>query len=354
MRTAPTPELFRAFPELRERLAWTGLAQATQVHSLERLRSFLRSDSLWVKRDDETSGIYGGSRARKLEFLFGDVLRSGRVRLLSGGRAGSSESLAIATFAQHFQLQAILAVRGPANAPHVLRTLALQKHMGAQIFHVDSGPKALWQLLHASLRGGTGKGSHRRPYVAWPGKLRAFGTLGYVNAAYELRRQINIGLLPEPATIYVGVGTAAMLAGLALGLELAGIGSRLVGVQSPESKNASPQAAFRAAVRLLRSRAQNFPAINGIVPVEVHRYRKRPPHATDAQQALGLVRDLEGLDLGTTAAHTMARLLDDVRAGHVRGPVLFWNTHAGKLLRDFTADGHRGRPGQLPESIGSL
>jgi hypothetical protein len=38
----------------------------------------------------------------------------------------------------------------------------------------------------------------------------------------------------------------------------------------------------------------------------------------------------------------------------VRGPVLFWNTHAGNLLRDFTADGHRGQPGQLPESIGSL
>ena len=350
MGTAPTPELFREFPELRERLAWTSLAQATQVHALERLRSFLRSDGLWIKRDDETSGIYGGSRARKLEFLFGDILRSGRAQVLASARAGSSESLALASFAQHFQLQLMLALRGPVEPPQVIRTLALQKQMGAQLYHIGSDPKAVWQLLHHAILARKGRGAHRIPYVVWPRKLQTYGTLGYVNAAYELRRQINIGLLPQPAAIYVGVGTAAMLAGLALGLELAGIHSRLIGVQSPDTGTGSPRTAFRNAVRLLQNRCARFPTVRGTVPIEVRRPVKRPSLGTDAQHALGLVRDLEGLDLGVTAAHTMARLLEDVRAGVVRGPVLFWNTHAGPFPRD-REPGQGAHPGELPESI---
>lgn len=76
--------------------------------------------------------------------------------------------------------------------------------------------------------------------------------------------------------------------------------------------------------------------------------RPAPEQRPNAQQALGLLRDLEGLDLGTTAAHTMARLLEDVRHGEVEGPLLFWNGHAGTLPHGIT----RGRAAAAPpESI---
>ena len=56
------------------------------------------------------------------------------------------------------------------------------------------------------------------------------GNLGFVSAAYELAEQVRAGALPEPESIYVAVGTGGTQAGLTLGLRLAGLRSRLLGV----------------------------------------------------------------------------------------------------------------------------
>ena len=51
-----------------------------------------------------------------------------------------------------------------------------------------------------------------------------------------------------------------------------------------------------------------------------------------AQHAVGLLRDLESLDLDPVySSRTMAALIDDVRHSRVTGPVLFWHTHAANL-----------------------
>jgi hypothetical protein len=79
----------------------------------------------------------------------------------------------------------------------------------------------------------------------------------------------------------------------------------------------------------------------------VARDERRP----DAQQAHALLRDLEGLDLGSSAAHTMAQLLEDARAGALTGPVLFWNTHAGTLAQVAPSGAATALPGEFSESI---
>jgi D-cysteine desulfhydrase len=350
MRPSPTPELFRAYPELRERLPWTGLARATQVHALERLNSFLRSsDGIWVKRDDESNLLFGGSQARKMEFLFGDALRSGRSRLLAFDRAGSGESVALCVFARHFQLQPLLALHGDRTSEAVQRTLDVQSRLGAEIHFVRWSPNAWWRLGRSAWKGA--RGSSHLPYIAWARKRRLFGTLGFVNAAFELRRQINIGLLPSPQAIYVGLETASLMAGLALGLELAGLDTRLVGVPSSPHRSGSPRQARDRAERHLRARCRRFPPIRGSVSLDLRRPTARDERRPGAQQAHALLRDLEGLDLGLSAAHTMAQLLEDARAGAVTGPVLFWNTHAGNLAHIAPTGSTMAPPGGFPESI---
>ena len=55
--------------------------------------------------------------------------------------------------------------------------------------------------------------------------------MGFVKAGLELAEQIRAGVLPEPERIYLAAGTCGSLAGLAAGLELAGVHSRIYGVR---------------------------------------------------------------------------------------------------------------------------
>ncbi|UCE02878.1 MAG: pyridoxal-phosphate dependent enzyme [Candidatus Latescibacterota bacterium] len=325
MSPPPRPELVRHFPDLRRTLPWTPLARPTRVHALSRLESYMRGSEIWVKRDDQTSEIHGGNEARKLEFVFGEALRRGSRRMLAFGSVGSSSGLAVAAFAHHFELRAILALSRRSSAKQVQRVLQLEHGLGAELHRVDGGPRALWKLVQSCL-GATPEASSRLPYVLWPRRATLLGALGYVNAAYELHRQVACGILPEPECIYVAVRSGATLAGLALGCQLAGIRSRLVGVVADGHRPGSPRRLIGRACRVLRRSSRHFPAQRG--PAAAIELRRGNGPRVAGPQARGLLRDLENLDLdATSTAPTMAALLDDRRAERVDGPVLFWQTH---------------------------
>ena len=42
-------------------------------------------DHLYMKRDDLSGRLYGGNKPRKLEFILGDVLRSGAKEVITFG-----------------------------------------------------------------------------------------------------------------------------------------------------------------------------------------------------------------------------------------------------------------------------
>ena len=335
MSTYPTPELFRSFPELRERIPWVPLARATPVHRLGRLESYLHAAPIWIKRDDQTSDIFGGNTARKFEFVFGDLLRRGSRRVLTFGAVGSDHCLAVTAFAHHFNLKPILALVRQPQARHVQRTLQIEHELGAELHRLDGGPRALWRLGRSLLCGRSEDDEPRLPHVVWPGSAAVLGVLGYVNAAYELMRQISVGILPEPERIYVPVNSGASMAGLILGCELAKLPSRIVGV-TMANRHGSPRHLARRAAKALRHRTRRFPAVRlRRTSFEIREeYAGGPSVATSsAQHAVGLLRDLESLDLDPVhGSRTMAALIDDLRSGRVNGPVLFWPTHAANIF----------------------
>ena len=55
------------------------------------------------------------------------------------------------------------------------------------------------------------------PILFLPGGSNPLGALGFVNAAFELRDQINQGVLPEPDFIYIACGSMAITVGLMIG-----------------------------------------------------------------------------------------------------------------------------------------
>jgi len=332
MSASPTPELFRSFPELRERLPWAPLSRATPVHRLARLESYLHHPDIWIKRDDMTSPVFGGAKARELEFVFGDILRRGCGALLTFGAIGSNHALATAAFARSFRIRAILALYGRRASPHAERVLRLEHDLGAELHRVDGGPGGVWRLLRSCFAGSSPQNDSRLPYVIWPRQAALLGTLGFLNAALELRRQINIGVVARPATIYLPAGSGAAVAGLALGCELAGIDAHIVGAMGPESRCLQPRRLASAASRALRQRSRRLrlPAVRA---TRVSLRKDTDRDSMRAQHAQGLLRDLENLDLDAAfGARAMAALMADCRDGSAAGPVLFWHTSPADLF----------------------
>ena len=69
----------------------------------------------------------------------------------------------------------------------------------------------------------------------YTGRSSPIGTTGFVNTAFELKNQINEGLIPEPRYIFCPLGSKGTLAGLVLGVQLARLKSVVIGVRVSKS-----------------------------------------------------------------------------------------------------------------------
>ena len=63
------------------------------------------------------------------------------------------------------------------------------------------------------------------------------GTIGYINAAFELKEQIMRGEIPEPDFIYVAAGTCGTAAGLIIGLKAAQLKTKVI---APGTESVTP------------------------------------------------------------------------------------------------------------------
>jgi len=181
------------------------------------------------------------------------------------------------------------------------------------------------------------------PYPIPAGGSSPLGTLGYVAAALELRDQVREGRLPQPTYAVCPAGSGGTLAGLTLGLRLAGLATRAVGV-TVYHRGATNQAttallANRALALLRRAGGAQTdrprtadPPLGWLRPsdVTVLQGYRGPGYAvpTEAcQRAVAWARDHAGLRLETTySGKAFAAALD--LAGQLRRgeSVLFLHT----------------------------
>ncbi|MEJ2522600.1 MAG: pyridoxal-phosphate dependent enzyme, partial [Gammaproteobacteria bacterium] len=167
------------------------------------------------------------------------------------------------------------------------------------------------------------------------------GTVGFVSAAFELAAQVRAGLLPEPDLIYLALGTMGTAAGLALGLQVAGLSTRLVLVRVVREDIASPgrfRRLYHGAARRLHRHDPRFP----LAPLEPARLAVRHDHigpgyarfTPEGIAAVEFARSQANLLLeGTYTGKAFAALLADARAGRLAGRrVLFWNTYSSRPL----------------------
>jgi len=320
-----TPYLHRRFPALAETLPHLVLSERpTPVRELAGL-------GVWVKEDGAFgAGGWGGNKVRKLEWLIPDARRRGRRSILTFGGLGTNWGLATALYAGEHGLAAALALVDQPIDEHVRAQLARLEASGARIYRTHTKARTVAMLPWLLARNARGA---RPPYLLPAGGSSPVGALGYVEAALEIAAQVEDGSLPEPAHVVVPVGTGGTAAGLALGFQLAGLRTRVVGVVVNDQLRLDAAVFARLARRtakLLERRGASLGELR-LEPDMLDLTREEIGagygHRTEAGTRAAALAAEEGLSLDPVyTAKAMAGLLALRAQGRLGDPVLFLHT----------------------------
>ncbi len=328
--------LFEHFPNLEEKLPYVSLCKLpTPIQRLEKLGQQIGLDHLYIKQDGLTASPFGGNKVRKLEFLLGEALRRGAKEVMTFGFAGSNHALATAVYAKQLGLKSISMLIPQHNAHYVRRNLLMSRYYEAELHHYPNKTLLTMgtscQLLRHRLKRG------RTPYVILPGGSTPIGAVGFVNAAFELKKQVDQKEIPEPDYIYAALGSAGTVVGLMIGLKVVKMKSKIFPIRVVDhhfiDKNRVLEL-FSGTAALLHSLDSLFPRLDAEdVDAEMDirdrylgngyaRFTER------GMEAVALMREIEGIQLdGTYTGKTFAALMEDAREGRLKGKkVLFWNT----------------------------
>jgi D-cysteine desulfhydrase len=224
----PAPLLHDRFPALRATLPHVALG--TGPTPVRRLRAVDEAEA-WVKEDGRYGDSYGGNKVRKLEWTLATARARGARTVLTIGALATNHGLATALYARSLGLRTALVLVDQPLDEHVRAQLERLRAAGDAVYVTHTVTRTVaalpWLLArHADWRARP----PRLPYWLPVGGSSPLGILGSVEMALELGEQVAAGTLPEPAHVVVPVGSGGTLAGIALGLRLAGLRSRAVGV----------------------------------------------------------------------------------------------------------------------------
>lgn len=326
------PLLHQKWPELIDSLRHLPLGNGPTP--LRRLESLGIPAQVWCKDDSVYgTGGWGGNKVRKLEWILPEARRRRAGTLLTVGGLATNWGLAAALYARERGMSTALALIDQPVDDDVRAQLQRLRQSGATLHFTHTKRRTVaaapWLFLRHTHHG-------RPPYFLPAGGSDPVGTLGYVEAALELAEQIRQNDLPHPTHLVTAVGSGGTAAGLALGLELAGLRTKLVGIVVNHTLRLDAPTVVALAgrcARLLRRRGAPLPPI-GLDPAGLLILRgwmgPGYGHATEeaaAAQALAATRVNLRLDPVYTAK-AFAALLElgaDHRFG--RGPVIFLHTH---------------------------
>jgi len=343
--------LFQKYPELGRKLPQLELGDfPTPVHPLQRLGI----ENFWIKRDDQSSAVYGGNKIRKLEFILAAAHRRKARHLVTLGGIGTNHGLATAIFCDRLGLKCTLLLYYQPVTGNVKQNLLLLAKSRARLVY----RKTLWRTVLSYY--GIYRLKYPAAYFVYPGGSSAIGNIGYVDAAFELKNQIDQGILPEPAVIFCPLSSGGTLTGLLLGVQLAGLNTQVIGVRVMPAhlgpfQACTPQTVekqIRHTYGYLKKKCRDLPHISIRVPEIITDYLGSgygsPTRA--GSKASRLMQDKEGIRLDPTyTAKTFAAVLDYCRNHQVnRGPVLYWHTYSSVDLSNQAAEADLR---DLPQSL---
>lgn len=267
-------------------IAWAGEGLPSPLREIPDLQ-------LWVKDDGQYGRRYGGSKLRKLEWLLpnGDDVHA----IVTASAAGATHGLAVAAYARDLGVPAHIAVVDQPNSDHVLAQFQRLNELATAVYRTGTTARTLLRvpplLAKIALQ-------HRSwPTVLPAGGSNALGALGYVEAALELADQLGA---VTPTEIVLPVGSGGTIAGLAVGLALAELPIRLIGViinDHPRPSRARVERLIHATQRLLTANGVKVPTRRVSFTLDNSWIGKGFGHHTPAGEAAVVTADKYGLTL---------------------------------------------------------
>jgi len=324
--------LFSRFPALERTVPKVDLCpRSSPVRRLDSLARHLGTSDLWIKNDGLLGTTYGGNKVRKLEFVLADAQQRNASHIITFGATGSHHCLATTIYARALDFAVTVVLMEQPLTEEVAANLAALDRHGARVVRASNLPATVLKSAIAIGRTVRPGVPPRFPYIIPVGASTARGCLGYVNAALELREQIDGGELPEPGSIVLPMASNGTAAGLLIGLRLAKLDTRIVGVQVSDMPGTGPRGVARLAgrtLKFLRRNGADVPSmrfraedLTAIADPEAVRYGHPTARCREAKRIMSETEDVD-LDL-TYTAKTVAQLME---RDDLPKPVLYWHT----------------------------
>ncbi len=307
----------------------------TPLTQLKMLGQYLKSDNLYIKRDDLLGRVLGGNKLRKLEYIIPLAQKQKADTLITTGSFESNHAALTATVAKMLGMDAAIVLMGPDGPRQKSLNEKIQQQLGTEIrtvYFTENDPKSrskltervaeqVEQLTEDLKRQG------KKPFFVPPAGCCLEGTYSFVKACEELNEQMqNSGC--NSYDIVLAVGTGSTYAGLWCGAKKANANVKIYGISiartNPRCINETIQAAKRVCEHL------NLP-----VPKEGEL------NITDKYIGDGYAKPTESSQQGIeTALKTEGLLLDHTYTGKALGammnmikqgalgsrPIVFWHT----------------------------
>ena len=321
----------------------------TPVEPLSNLERALGFKSLWIKRDDLSGPLGGGNKVRKLEYMFAAAQSEARHHdasdrvtseasangaekktLFTIGPTGSNHVRATAVYgkASGFRVECLLFKQPPTEYSDANYRMTCEN--ADRVYEVKRMSTMFARYAYEQTKTVLGIGKER--YFIPAGGSSPLGSVGYVKAVLELKSQIEADLLPEPRFVFVPVGTCGTIAGLIVGVRLAGLRTQIVGIRVADSVVANSWAISRMVRRILR-------LIGAVDAHDINPRRIELWHGdfgkgyaipTEAgTRAVAMMAEHEGITLENTyTGKTLAGMAHYIKEHGCEGEhVLFWNTY---------------------------
>ncbi len=279
---------------------------------------------MWCKREDRSGEIYGGNKVRKLEWLLADAAKRSS-SILTMGASGSNHLVATCKYAPQFGLDVHAVVSPQPLTSHVEKNAAVMEASGATLWRCRGQWGVPFRIAQAwlSIRRKTGEA----PVWIRAGGSNPVGSLGWVEAALEIGEQVRAGVMPEPSCIVVPLGSGGTVAGLLVGLQLAGLSSKVYGVRVVSSVfvNRRNTIGLARATMSLIDRNKTLDISRLIVDNDF--YGAGYGLSTEAGLSAIATAAESGLSLEPTyTGKALAGGLDAMKTGAITGDVLYINT----------------------------
>ena len=338
-----------AYPALAANLRKTTIASLPTPVSHREILTSAGKRTIVIKHDDQTNALYGGNKIRKLEYILQRARDRGATRVATFGTVGSNHALATAMHAKELGLDCTCFLAHQVRTPSISKILDTHLRLGTELVRWGGGIDRL-ELYRRYLQ-------NRKMWVIPLGGTCWLGAVGFVNAGLELAAQIDAGELKTPDRIYIANGTMGSVAGLGLGIALAGLRTEIHAIRVADNRFAKREVLDR----LIAKTAKLLSRYDSSIPADISRqtnivwrdeFFAGGYAAVDdvTKKAVELARDQLGLILDTTyTGKAMAALLHDLNSADNDASYLFWNTYnSAKLPSTSHSEGPRpGLPSQF-------